>query len=374
MITFVKILHHMKYINTKIALAGAMILMLGAASSCKKETAANPADISLSLPAQVSLRYGETKEINLAKDLSSTTGLTFSFDFSQTAEINLGNGKKLRDQLSRAIQYDGEKHSMQINSALLYPNGAQSGSTRIPDDYNITVIAKESHGTVVAKETFSFKITAGTIAIKGLKTGNELPYAYVLYSDQATDFEIDTTGIPLTDASFQLLSKAGQDNSASISGTHIKLSKDAGDPEKKAEKSFELIPELRKDGFLVASTTFRVIMIPQIKFLFGQYYPDLNLTINFSLIHIGLSNGYVSAAPTLYPERYKSTFELVSIQKDGIAFVDSEKLFSVNDQTGAVTVKKSDNLKAGSYKVTVKAMTTTGLEFTTDLTLAMSAG
>lgn len=374
MITFVKILHDMKYINTKIALAGALILLLGAASSCKKETAATATEISLSLPSQVSLRYGETQEINLAKDLSSTTGLTFIFDFSQTAEINLGNGKKLRDQLSQAIQYDGEKHSMKINSALLYPNGAQSGSARIPDDYKVTVIAKESHRTVVAKETFSFKITAGTIAIKGLKTGNGLPYSYVLYGDQSTDFEIDPLGVPLTDASFYLLSKSGQDNIASLSGTHIKLSKDAGDPEKKAEKSFELTSELRKDGFPVASTTFRVIMIPQIKFLFGQYYPDLNLTINFSLIHIGLSNGYVSAAPTLYPEQYKSTFELVSIQKDGTAFTDSEKLFSVNAQTGAVTVKKSDNLKAGSYKVTIKALTTIGLEFTTSLTLVMSEG
>jgi len=31
-------------------------------------------------------------------------------------------------------------------------------------------------------------------------------------------------------------------------------------------------------------------------------------------------------------------------------------------------------LKAGSYKVTIKALTTTGLEFTANLTLAMSEG
>jgi len=364
----------MKYINTPIALAGALILMLGSASSCKKETAAIPSEISLSLPSQVGIRYGETQEIHLPKDLSASTGLTFSFDFSQTADINLGNGSKLSDKLNQAIKYDSEKQSILINSALLYPNGAQSSSARIPDDYNVTVIAKESHGTVVGKENFSIKITAGSIAIKGLKSGGELPYSYVLYGDQSTDFEIDPLGLPIDGASFHLVKKDGQENIASIAGTHIKLSKDAGDPEKKAEKSFELTPELRKDGFPVASTTFRVILIPQIKFLFGQYYPDLNLTIDFSLIHIGLSNGYVSAAPTLYPENYKSTFELVSIQKDGVAFDDSEKLFSVNAQTGTVSVKKSDSLKAGSYKVTVKALTTTGLEFTTNLTLAMSEG
>ncbi|CAM3695846.1 hypothetical protein [Sphingobacterium prati] len=362
----------MKYINTQIVIAGALILLLGAASSCKKETAPTPTEISLSLPSQVSLRYGETQEINLPKDLSSNTGLTFSFDFSQTGEINLGNGSKLSDKLNQAIKFDSEKQSIQINSALLYPNGAQSNDARIPDDYKVTVIAKESHGTVVAKEGFSIRILAGSIAIKGLKNGDELPYSYVLYNDQSTDFEIDPLGIPITGASFHLVKKDGQENIASISGTHIKLSKDAGDPEKKAEKSFELTPELRKDGFPIASTTFRVILIPQIKFLFGQYYPDLNLTIDFSLIHIGLSNGYVSAAPTLYPEKYKSTFELVSIEKDGIAFADSEKLFNVNTQTGAVSVKKSDSLKAGSYKVTIKALTTTGLAFTTNLTLAMA--
>lgn len=364
----------MKYINPQIVIAGALILVLGAASSCKKETAPTPTEISLSLPSQVSLRYGETQEINLPKDLSSSAGLAFSFDFSQTGEINLGNGSKLSDKLNQAIKFDGKKQSIQINSALLYPNGAQSSSARIPDDYKVTVIAKESHGTVVAKESFSIKVTAGSIAIKGLKDGNELPYSYVLYNDQSTNFEIDPLGIPITGVSFHLVKKDGQENIASISGAHIKLSKDAGDPEKKAETSFELTPELRKDGFPIASTTFRVILIPQIKFLFGQYYPDLNLTIDFSLIHIGLSNGYVSAAPTLYPEKYKSTFELVSIQKDGIVFADSEKLFSVNTQTGAVSVKKSDSLKAGSYKVTIKALTTTGLEFTTNLTLAMSEG
>ncbi|WP_104381304.1 hypothetical protein [Sphingobacterium sp. HMA12] len=364
----------MKYINKQILIAGALILVLGAASSCKKETAPTPTEISLSLPSQVSLRYGETQEINLPKDLSTNTGLVFSFDFSQTAEINLGNGSKLSDKLNQAIKFDSKKQSIQINSAFLYPNGAQSSSTRIPDEYKVSVIAKESHGTVVAKESFSIKVTAGSIAIKGLKDGNELPYSYVLYNDQSTDFEIDPLGLPIAGTSFHLKKEDGQENIASVSGTHIKLSKDAGDPEKKAETSFELTPELRKDGFPVASTTFRVILIPQIKFLFGQYYPDLNLTIDFSLIHIGLSNGYASAAPTLYPEKYKSTFELVSIQKDGSAFADSEKLFSVNTQTGAVSVKKSDSLKAGSYKMTIKALTTTGLQFTTNLTLAMSEG
>ncbi|WP_333577304.1 hypothetical protein [Sphingobacterium sp.] len=134
----------MKYINTKIAVAAALILMLGAASSCKKETAPTPTEISLSLPSQVSLRYGETQEIKLPKDLSTNAGLTFSFDFYQIADINLGNGIKLSNKLNQAIKFNNEKQSILINSSILYPNGAQSNSARIPDDYKVTVIAKES--------------------------------------------------------------------------------------------------------------------------------------------------------------------------------------------------------------------------------------
>ncbi|WP_282636781.1 hypothetical protein [Sphingobacterium thalpophilum] len=364
----------MKYINTRSAITAALILMFSGLSSCKKETNPAPSEIQLSLPSQVSLRYGETREIKLSDNLFSAAGLTFSFDFSQAQDVNIGNGYKLSDRLNQAIKYHSESQSIQINSALLYPNGAQSIDARIPDEYRITLVAKESHGAVVAKESFSLKINSGTIGIKGLKSDSGLPYSYVLYSDQATVFEIDPLGLPTAGASFHLKMKDGQEHIASIVGANIKLSKDAGDPEKKAEQSFELTPELRKDGFPVASTTLRVILIPQIKFLFGQYYPDLNLTIDFSLLHIGLSNGYVSAAPTLYPEKYKSTFELVSIQKDGLAFADTEKLFSVNTQTGEITVKKSESLMAGSYKITIKALTTTGLEFVTSLTLVMSAG
>lgn len=364
----------MKYINRQIAIAGALMLMLGATSSCKKETEATTTEIQLSLPSQISLRYGETQEIKLPKDLVANTGLTFSFDFSQTQEVNLGNGSKLSDKLNQAIKFDSEKQSIQINSSLLYPNNARSSNARIPDNYIITLIAKEPHGAIVGKESFSLKITAGSIGIKGLKNDDGLPYSYVLYSDQTTDFEIDPLQLPTAGTSFHLTTKIGEENIASIVGSHIRLSKDAGDPAKKTEQSFELTPELRKDGFPIAATTFRIILVPQIKFLFGRYYPDLNLTIDFSLIHIGLSNGYVSQAPTLYPEKYKSTFELVSIQKDGNAYADTEKLFSINAQTGVVTVKKSENLKAGSYKVTVKALTTTGLEFVTPLTLAMSEG
>lgn len=67
-------------------------------------------------------------------------------------------------------------------------------------------------------------------------------------------------------------------------------------------------------------------------------------------------------------------FTLVSVAKDGNRYDNTVGIFSVNSDTCAVLVQKSESLQAGSYKILVKAHTTTDLEFTTDLTLVMSAG
>ena len=125
-------------------------------------------------------------------------------------------------------------------------------------------------------------------------------------------------------------------------------------------------------SFRVASTSFRVIFIPKIIFFFGTYYPEYDLTILLNNLHIALSNGYVSAAPALSPETYKSSFAITGIKKDGQVFTDTESIFSINEKTGSVTVKKSTSLTEGAYEISVKALTTTGLEFITTLTLNMS--
>ena len=115
-----------------------------------------------------------------------------------------------------------------------------------------------------------------------------------------------------------------------------------------------------------------MIFIPKIKYFFGQYYPDLDITIDYSTVHIGLSNGYLSAAPVFYPEKYKSTFRLKAVEKDGAPFANSGDIFEVEESSGKVRVKPSESLTAGSYTVYVEAISSTGLVFVTTLTLGMS--
>ena len=70
-------------------------------------------------------------------------------------------------------------------------------------------------------------------------------------------------------------------------------------------------------------------------------------------------------------KKYKSKFELVKIEKDGQAFSDSDKIFSINTENGVVSSKEKNNLKPGSYKLTVKAITSTGIALETTLTLVL---
>jgi len=200
-----------------------------------------------------------------------------------------------------------------------------------------------------------------------------MSFSYALYSDKMVEFKLDALTTPVSNSTWYVEPQADQKQIVSVIESTIRFSADAGDPAKKAEHTYDLKPMLIKDGFVVAETKFRVVFIPQIKFFFGMYYPDMNLTILLNLLHIGLSNGYLSSPPTLYPENYKSSFSLVSVSLDGKVFDNSAAVFSVNQSTGSVSVKKDETLKAGSYKIQVKAITTTGLEYQTDLTLVMSS-
>lgn len=355
--------------------AFASILLLGF-SSCKKDAAEPNPPVELSFPNALSMTYGTRASVTLPEDFAAGSGLSISFDFSSNENVAISSSAALRDRLASAISFDAQKQSIEIDGALLYPNGAVSTSNgkRIPDNYQVTVLAKAADGSTAAKGNFQFQVTEGKIGVKDVKSESETSFAYVLYSDQGASFELDALLLPTAGTSWYLPETTALKDIVSVDNATIKFSKQAGDAQQKAEQAYELSPTLLKDGIPVAKMAFRVIFIPQIKFFFGMYYPELNIMVNLNLLHIGLSNGYISSAPTLYPEKYKSTFQIVSVQKDGQAFDNSASLFTVNNSTGAVTVKKDDALRAGSYEILVRAITSTGLEFTTDLTLVMSAG
>lgn len=351
-------------------------LLLASLNSCKKDQASTPSPVEINLPSELSLTFGERDTISLSSALSTAEDLQFKLDFSQTSNIEIDASSKLHDKLAAAITIDAKTNSILINSGMLYPNATTSSSTgqRIPDAYNVLLSAHDAQGTKLGEAQLKLQVREGKVAVKGANNSGDIPFAYVLYNDQGANFELDPLALPTQGSNWAIDANADVRSMVTVNQNSLQFAKGAGDPAQKAEQAYDLSALLQKNGFTVARTAFRVVFIPQIKFFFGTYYADMNLTIYFNLIHIGLSNGYRSSAPTFYPEQYRSTFQLRSVSVDGKPFENTGDIFSVDSQTGVVSVKKDPSLQAGSYKIMLRAISSTGLEFDTDLTLVMSEG
>lgn len=344
-------------------------------SSCKKEVEIPLTTIEIGIQDNYAFTYGDQQEIALPANIASANDVQISFSFSQTPDVELGSAGSLYAKLGKSLSFDKASGKIKLNTAMLYPNDAVSSITgsKLPSVYKVEVLASSLAAGFQGKQTIEIKIAPAKLQIKGLDNQVAIPFAYVLYGDFA-NFELEAPASLTDGASFDLDNKAGIGTDVSITTNQLRFGTNAGDPTKKAEKAYDVVPVLKKDGFNVASRSFRVFFIPKIKFFYGTYYSDLDLTLLFNNIHIALSNGYVSAKPTLYPEKYISTFNIISVEKDGKVFSDQAGIFTIDGKTGAITVSKNTSLSAGAYKFTVKAITTTGLEFTTTLTLDMSEG
>lgn len=343
------------------------------ACSNNDDELAQPKQIEMDLPSNLSMVYGEQQEISLPSNVLEVSDIELNFDFSQNENIKINNTEFLRDKLSKAITINKESGKIIFNSGLLYANGVVSAANgiKLPESYKIIINANSNKQNFKIAKTIEVKISPAKLTIKGLDSKATIPVAYVIYGDK-TNFELESSLNVDADMSWGIENQSTIGKEIFINTNIIKYTDNAGDPDKKAEKTYDINPTLFKDGFPVATTTFRLIFIPKIKFFFGTYYPEYGLTILTNNLHIGLSNGYSSAVPTLSPETYKSSFDIVEIKKDGLSFTDVENVFSINDKTGSINVKKNTALTEGAYEITVKAITTTGLEFFTTLTLNMS--
>lgn len=342
-------------------------------SGCKKDAETPLNNIEINLPGTVSLRYGEQHDITLPENILSASDVKITLELNETENVQINSSGNLHDKLVQAIVIDKAAKNIHINSSLLYPNGTVSSVTgkKLPDSYKVAVVASSASQGFQGKQTIEIKVTAAGLDIKGLDNTISIPVAYVLYGNAAS-YELEAPASILAGTSWDIENKSILGTDISLNANQLKFPATAGDPDKKTEKAYDVIPVLKKDGFTVASRVFRVFIIPQIKFFFGTYYSDLDLTIFLDNLHIALSNGYISSAPTLYPEKYKSSFVIRSVDKDGKPFDNTEGVFAIDAKTGSVTVKKNLTLTEGAYKITVKAITTTGLEFLTTLTLNMS--
>jgi len=356
---------------TKLWIIGAGLLL--ASSSCKKEEQKEVREVNIELPSSLTLTYGEEKDLAIPADLLSQSNVDFRLEFTENENVQINADSKLYDKLAKAITIDRKQGKIHVNSGLIYPNSAISSTTgkKLPESYKITVVASSTDQTLTGRKTVSITVTPAKFSIKGLDNNNEIPFAYVLYSDAGATFELDAPTLSLEGTTWNLDTKLAA-SVVSLNGNKVQFRASAGDPNKKSEQAYDLASTLRKDGFDVASRQFRIIFVPQIKFFYGTYYPEYDLTVLLNQLYIALSNAYVSSAPTLYPDKYKSAFTITAIEKDGKVFDNKDGILAVDGKTGVITVKKNTALTEGSYKLTVKAVTTTGLEFSSTMTLNMS--
>lgn len=343
-------------------------------TACNDDDAPVPQkEVGIELPSAISMVYGEQQEITVPANILDAADLQITLDFSGNENIKVNTSEFLDDKLRKAVTVSEKAGIINVDSGLLYPNNAVSSANgvKLPDTYKITVIVSSANKNFKGTQTIDLKITAAKVSIKGLDSKASIPVAYVIYGDTAS-FEFESSQAVTENFSWKVENQSSIGTETTLNSNILKFGANAGDPDKKVEKAYDVSPLLLKDGFIVGSTKFRVIFIPKIKFFFGSYYPEYDLTILLNNLHIALSNGYVSAAPTLSPETYKSTFAINGIKKDGQLFSDVDAVFSINEKTGSITVKKNTSLTEGAYEITVKALTTTGLEFLTTLTLNMS--
>ena len=184
-------------------------------------------------------------------------------------------------------------------------------------------------------------------------------------------FTLDYAGLSTANTAPALHVNGRPDGKVTLVGQQVVVAADAGDPTQKAEWTYDLIPSLTKAGYAVASRQFRVVLMPRPKFFFGTYYSAYDLTVLENRLVLKLGNAYTSKAPTFYPEKYKGSYQLKSLDKDGVAFTDTNAVFSVEAATGKVSMAANTTLAAGSYKATVQTQASTGLVLETALTLVL---
>lgn len=351
--------------KTLVGLCLGLLLLNG----CEKDSPTGNDPKTVLFPTQSVVTYGEELLIPLPDGYADNGTVTVKFTADQTEDYHFSDGTTLRQKLIGAARYDAAQQAILVDSRLLYPNAASSvlSDQVLPEEYVLTVNLSIPSQQVTGLGHVHFTVTPATFTIKGAQLGGGIAFAYGLRGSEETSFKLSAAEAIMEGAEWYL----PPNEFAQVRDGKIVFAPQASGGESDEETVFNLQPALVKDGFVVSSVPFRMIFIREIEFFFGQYYPDLDIKIDLSLRHIGLGNGYLSDPPVLYPDKYKSTFRLKFVEKDGIVFDNTAEIFEVEESTGRVRVKASESLTVGMYKITLEAITTTGMVLETALTLGM---
>jgi len=326
-----------------------------------------------SLPDSLALTYGQQVQLTLPAEYQGRADVRLALSFRDNPRLKLTATDSLTGVLARAITVNQASRRISIDARRLYPTSTLSdhNGVRTPRTYQATLTATSSSGFQPVKSHFTVRVLPAQLNIAELGTADKIPYGYGIYDGKPLYYTVDYAGLDSTNTELGLHVNGRPDGQVALAGRRVVLAADAGDPAKKAEWIYDMLPTLSRDGYRVAYRQFRVVLMPKPKFFFGTYYSSYDLTVLQNRVVIQLGKAYTSAAPTFYPEKYKGSYALKSVEKDGLPYSDSRQVFSVEAATGKVTVAPNTVLAAGSYKLTLQTQATTGLTLETALTLVM---
>ncbi len=325
------------------------------------------------LPDSLAITYGQQTQFALPAEYQGRADVRLALSFGDNPRLKLTATDSLKDVLARAITVDQATRRVSIDARQLYPTNTLSvlNGVRTPRTYLATLTATSVNGFQPVKSRFALRVLPAQLTIAELNTTDKIPYGYGIYDGKPLYYTIKYAGLDTTGTTLDLHVSGRPDGKVVLAGKRVQLAADAGDPTRKYEWTYDMTPMLFKNGYQVAYRQFRVVLMPKPKFFFGTYYSAYDLIVLQNRVVIQLGKSYTSAAPTFYPDKYKGSFALKTIEKDGQPYTDSGNIFSVDAATGKVTVAPNTVLAAGSYKVTVQTQSTTGLMLETALTLVM---
>jgi hypothetical protein len=325
------------------------------------------------LPDSLALTYGQKVQLSLPAEYQNLSNVTLALSFRDNAAVKVNATDSLTALVARAVTVNQATRRVTIDAGQLYPSTTTSGTSgvRTPRNYLATLTATSSTGFKQVQSRIKIRVLPAKLNLVEVPSLDVIPYTYGIYDNKPLQYTVDYAGLPAANTQLVLEVNGRPDGKVGIVGQQVVVAAGAGDPDQKAEWTYDLLPTLTKDGYRVAYRQFRVVLMPKPKFFFGTYYSDYNLTVLENRLVLQLGKAYTSKAPTFYPAKYQGTYALKSITKDGAPFVDSYKIFSVEAATGKITVEPNTVLTAGEYKVTLQTQATTGLALETALTLVM---
>jgi hypothetical protein len=276
----------------------------------------------IALPDSLALTYGQKIQLDLPAEYLHLANTKLTLSFKDNAAIKVNAADSLTTLVARAVTVDPATNRLRIDAGLLYPSTTTSNVSRIrtPRNYLATLTATSSTGFKTVRKTLKIRVLPAQLNITEIPTADIIPYSYGIYDNQALRYTVDYAGLSATNTQLELEVNGRPDGQVSIAGQQVVMAAGAGDPAQKAEWTYDLLPTLTRDGFRVAYRQFRVVLMPKPKFFFGTYYSDYNITVLENRTVLQLGSAYTSKAPTFYPAKYKGTFSLKSIERNGLPY------------------------------------------------------